>query len=1141
MMLTQITYGLTIQYNHQLTSINDLWRLSIVNDEFDIVYFKGTITNKQAGLIYNAQTNSIQLPKGNHELKHYHFDDIYTNFSSVEDVGQRLPEGNYTFQVEAIKYENNQSVGRVSLDVFIVEEDSSLAIDDTTNKKFVFKINGSNTAQYNFDFKTEYQEQNYNRLIINPSIKIFEIPFTANINLIKDEGQSFRSANHYNINFNYYEYLNAVRNLVVEKTKENKYYEKSKSIIEDEKTERLRSELKDHDKWIEQLKDPTISKAVNSFDQIEPLRELKNSKEIQEKLKHADKLEKVLGVSSLEDVHSQLQDIDVEQYSDHIKNDKLKTVLENKEVVSQLKTNGTDFINQLESLKKLDDPNQFIDLVQSNNIEVLNKELADVKEHANGLNDKSKGLAVDFAKQNNKKVTGLLERFSLQERLSKEDIELLNKVNTSDIDDVQNKSQLLQLLKKNNLNNIEGKVRTQFDQQKKEYVDNAIKNNKGLEKLDEEKLSNLRGKLGDLNEKQIDNLLEDKDFVHLLESKDKSGFSKKLNRLFKSKEDLLDEEKLKDIESYNVNDVSKEVKVLEKLPLSELQKYESLLKDVKNNKLNIVDELGNDVLEKLLEKYSREELVNAHKLIKSGVDDYDKFKEIGSVAELQQLINVRKEYQVITDRLEKVVSKKKSYKKLLKAKKKIDEIENINIREIAKDPKKIMDVAEDYDLLSPAMKIFSDFRVLEAGYVYPIYNKLMLNGIRNKGFNIEMAPKKIYTGVTYGKTDFVTTSQDSIANNGKRNIGAIKFGIGEKSENHIHLNYLNGVEKNVSEEEFHIKRINHVVGVDFVYALLKKIQLNGEANFALLNGENRNTDLTSSFVEKGWAYSIILKYLFSNGEIYGGTENISTNYTSFGLPYLINDRITYEIGLRQALLNNKIALAANIKREHINGGGESENVKTNIGSVNLNYTPEKLPYISLFYTVIHLNNGISSATGLNNVSNQFNLTIGHNYKLKNSVVTTQVTYAYQSNNSGSNVILSEGEQVDINYIAYDRTSSNSVSISQQMQFGSVNVTLNGSMSHFTSADPLVNNLYSVNQTVSFPLFKDKMTAQFGSEYAKQGVDSKIGNFIQIGFNATKYLNFNFNVKNEFINNRDVEGMVDKNKGVTMYGQLNFNF
>lgn len=988
------TYGQTINFLDNNVRVADVWSVNIAVAQSKNVYLQSKIESNTKGLLYQARTNQFQLREGRHSFNVLNFPNIIIQFSDIDNTDIPLTEGIYTFTIQLIDFQTNQVISEARSLSTIQETGSTTVENETKTKdKFQYSINASIINQQVFDFGTDYFDINYTRVMLSPSVQLFGLPFSANINLSKEQNIPFGFANHFNFSFDYRQYLQTVQNMLNTTLEDNEKYQKLNQKLKSENLDKISKNIKNIESLKEQLKSPEILDKLKSIEQLNSLKALKNDKEIKSKVNQYNLLQKEFKGNSLEELPTKLTESKFEKLTDSKGEGKLNKVLKNKSLTQYFKSNPAKSAENLKKINDLKNKDNFFNLLsESKNLEDFNSKVDILK--------KQKSLIVDSL---------------------------------------------------------------------------------GIE----------------------------------------TGKTKRS----KSKSESINPSKL--------NNLS--------IDYFDIKKYDDLAKSLDENSFINLKTLNQEEIVAITNNTSYEELNNISKIISSGLDSYSKIEKVKSLSELKQIININKEFRQIETKIKEIAQNKRAYKKLIKTKSALDKIDNLDVKEIYKNPKSLVTTAKNLELLSPAMKFFESFRVLDVGYVFPIYNRFMLNGIRNKGANIEIAPKKLYFGITSGKSQNIlspTQPNDSLFFQESRQVNAVKIGVGEKLGDHIHVNYLLATDNSLIALTG-IKQTNHVVGVDFIYTLLKNVNLIGEYNFSILSSSNSHLDSKSSI--NGHALFVRPAYLLKKGgDIYGQCEIVSGDYNSFGLPYLINGRKIYELGLNLPLFKNQILINTSIRKDIINNP-LFNNSSSNIYSALVHFKKEKLPYASINYSLAQISNQIEIGKNVKNSVQQFGIVTGYNFNLKSTNLSTQIAFNINNNYQINNTSFIEDGNINVSYLIANYQKNKSVSLTQQIQLNKFGLGLRGSIINFDSMDESLNtNLYTIENSISVPLFKNKLNTQISYTYGRQNKDSKMGYNMMLTYLINKNLNFMFNLRNDFIhiNQMEAPGSV---KGLTLFGQLNLNF
>jgi hypothetical protein len=478
--------AITIQYNQTVLQPNDLWQVSIQNEEgLRIVYLRGTITSKTTGLVYEAITSQFQLPNGQQLLRPYQFSKINVVQSTLVTTTLPLNEDVYEFKTEILDYYNNQVLAFTLVEVVTSKEnsDSSLeAGESNQSKPFKFNIRGDVSSQYAYDFKTDFNSNDYARFNLNPSISIFDIPIAADI-FITTNNNGIQNSNRFNVHFDYYKFQQILLEKTIAKIEQNPEVNGNMDRISAIKELELESKVKDYKSWKTKLEDPKLKNILKDLEKLDALKSVVNNKELKQKYSKVTKLEKIFKNNSLDDLKTPLKSLEKKGFTTA----DLNKILEDKALVKLIQSNDKNLFSLVNDLKSVQNPEQYLEysknastnlLSEINPQDILNEkkltEIAEKQVDGNKIKNLKRikkmattnGLALDSLKDvkladNNKTVLGaninkeipfsitdiekykqLLSKYDKKEwdKLTNLDAEqldvLLNKFSSKDIDQV---------------------------------------------------------------------------------------------------------------------------------------------------------------------------------------------------------------------------------------------------------------------------------------------------------------------------------------------------------------------------------------------------------------------------------------------------------------------------------------------------------------------------------------------------------------------------------------------------------------------------------------------------------------------------------------------------------------------------------
>lgn len=279
---------------------------------------------------------------------------------------------------------------------------------------------------------------------------------------------------------------------------------------------------------------------------------------------------------------------------------------------------------------------------------------------------------------------------------------------------------------------------------------------------------------------------------------------------------------------------------------------------------------------------------------------------------------------------------KKSAKRLEAAKARLDKIESTDFMEMMRDPKYNKEILNKLGLNTSVTKLLSAIKNFNVGMSYPLYSELTMNGVRTTGFNIELNPGIAYAAFTTGTIQNQRYDTTSNKYQFQQRVMAGRLGIGKKNASHFILSYINTKEQGnafISPKDtmtFNPGN-NLIVGADWQISLFKKkFVLQGEINNSYTNsdvfapgvphtdqGPNPLIDLASKINFKpnlttrmDYAYTAKTNIsLFDDNTVLSGYYSyVGPGYTTYTVPYLLNDMLKYEGKLNQSFWKKQISV-----------------------------------------------------------------------------------------------------------------------------------------------------------------------------------------------------------------------------------------
>lgn len=317
---------------------------------------------------------------------------------------------------------------------------------------------------------------------------------------------------------------------------------------------------------------------------------------------------------------------------------------------------------------------------------------------------------------------------------------------------------------------------------------------------------------------------------------------------------------------------------------------------------------------------------------------------------------------------------------------------------------------------SKFVKFLLAIRKLEVGLTSPDFSEFLVSRTMVKGVNTEFQFKDYYLAFTYGTAvNVMLNSQISQPNVGEqfynflsvrnvnsgRKITAVKAGYGEKEESHIYGGLLYGMGKLNYGEPYSDNETNLVVEIDgrlkfFKYHTLdmvygrsalqvKSVLENDEKLLIqLFNFKNRSNALLSAYQLKFKGTTFKLMYRI-----------IDPFYRSYGVQFIRNDRVRYEVKAKQKL-GKKVTVGAFARRENDNllGIHPNKNVFLSYGT-DVSYRPTKHWLLKADYRpFVQQVNTVADTGSINNKNYIINTVASYNNRIKNTYLTVTGVYSY---------------------------------------------------------------------------------------------------------------------------------------------------
>lgn len=303
---------------------------------------------------------------------------------------------------------------------------------------------------------------------------------------------------------------------------------------------------------------------------------------------------------------------------------------------------------------------------------------------------------------------------------------------------------------------------------------------------------------------------------------------------------------------------------------------------------------------------------------------------------------------------------------------------------------------------------------LNIGTSHPEFTDFTLQNTRIDGLGIELQPGNLHLAY-YGAQNKVAILGN---NDYARRLRAYRLGWGKKAGNHLYINHLQGqddvttfrgdsIVTGIGDTSFFDKpRQNTVWGADL------KWQWNGwelEAEFAqsqTVMDLSRESFATNAYnprqffsqpiadqgnLQVGQAYALKLHYQWGDHTtLHGKLARVTPGFFSLGVPYLRNDIEGGELSIEQKFWQGQLTVMPFYGRWHDNLTGRKDTTsQMDEYGVNLQWVPQKLPYVSIDYRKNAMHNSQLHQVDI------LSLQTGYHYTSGNTQMQTSITALLQ--------------------------------------------------------------------------------------------------------------------------------------------------
>lgn len=441
-----------------------------------------------------------------------------------------------------------------------------------------------------------------------------------------------------------------------------------------------------------------------------------------------------------------------------------------------------------------------------------------------------------------------------------------------------------------------------------------------------------------------------------------------------------------------------------------------------------------------------------------------------------------------------------------------------------KDYKKQNTTLNPFKLLNKTQKFLNMFQGVAIGTTNPYFSRMTLSGLLINGAHVEINPGIFYLSAVYGQSS-KETYDDSFSIPSltlKQNTFGIKAGLGSTGGNHLHFSFINieDVESSFTLDSEITPQSNRIVGTDAAILLYEdKLKLEGEVVGSMITrnqkagklGQNLNQEIPLSALFPDANSTSFFDYAFRIGadwdinaaglQLNGELERLNPNFQSLGAPTLLSNTMRWNAGVRKSLLNNKVSIGLNARRDDNSLDpllSSVENVTEGYGG-DITLAFPGVPQVFASYQPFAQNSTII-ATGEEQFTNTkiTNINITYPYKFGEKInLSTSFTYVNQTLDSN---------------IEGATTKSTVYAVNQSVNFTPIGINL--AASHTPGqilGDNESKNINTLNLGVNFS--KNKFNSTLGWQVMQvPNQETKTGYQLSAAYKITDAILFGINAQ-----------------------------
>jgi len=312
---------------------------------------------------------------------------------------------------------------------------------------------------------------------------------------------------------------------------------------------------------------------------------------------------------------------------------------------------------------------------------------------------------------------------------------------------------------------------------------------------------------------------------------------------------------------------------------------------------------------------------------------------------------------------------------------------------------------------------------VEFGTCYPYFTPYTLSGVPVSGGVVELNLGILHLEGTKGQlqrsVDWSDTTYTDYAY--ARSLTAFNIGFGRKESSHFHFIYMHSGDDTNSVDPLFVPAYtdsdsveivkpmeNYVVGIDFkwdfpnegfyIESEIVGTEVTRDIRMPPLSYEDIPDLLTDLFKPRlssafDLAFNVGSGLNIHDTEIYGSVSMAGPGFESFGSPYLRNDFLGYEAGVKQNFFNNAMFLYGNLTNEKDNILGlKGSTTAFNSYELGIGFNFTNFPYVDFAVTPY---SEINDSLGLDRSSNMYSVNTGYDITVSDITNYISVFYSFQ--------------------------------------------------------------------------------------------------------------------------------------------------